>query len=165
MARLCKRAQEQGWVELGSRMIFCVRPRLEGNAHEAFWLMWILQVHSYSPPCSLLSLFFFSFLVFFFYTFFFFFFSSLFFSLSFSFLFFKVNQSWSFCRLGYSVNRSCSDLLTNFPHTWTFVCWDTKSRVCGLVFFLQSVFYIQWIPSVQLEQFSCSWASHVLCSF
>ena len=131
MARLCKRAREQGWVELGSRMNFCVRPKLEGNAHEAFWLVWILQVHSYSPPCSLLSLSlsFFSFLLFF--SILFFFFSSLLFSLSFSF-FFKVNQSWSFYRLGYSLNRTCSGLLTNIPHTWTFVCRDTKSQVCGV---------------------------------
>ena len=59
------------------------------------------------------------------------FFHSLIFFLSIYF-FLSVSQSYFFHKLGYSLNRSCNDLLTNFPHTWTFVCRDTKSQVRGV---------------------------------
>ena len=74
---------------------------------------------------SFLSIFFSIFFLFI--TFFFAFFSSFFHVLSFYFFlsiffsslspFFQVSQSWSFCKLGYSLNRTCSDFPTNFPHT------------------------------------------------
>ena len=116
---------------------------------------------------SLFYLFFLYFLlfiiIFFFASIFSFFSLSLFFFLSIFFSslspFFQVSQSWSFCKLGYSLNRTCSDFPTNFPHTSTFVCWNTKSQVCGVGVSFRV------IPSIQLEQFPYSWALYVLCSF
>jgi len=161
ISRLCKRARGQGWVDPGSGRFLCwsVGPKLEGmriwwpfDFRGSCWLR-------HTPFLAHFSLFFiylFFFLSFLFFSFFslpplllslslfcfHFFLYTLFFT---PFFFFQVSQSWSFCKLGYSLNRTCSDFPTNFPHTWTFVCWNTKSQVCsvGVSF--------RVIPSIQLE--------------
>src|SRR6185503_16150496 len=49
-------------------------------------------------------------------------------------------------------------MLTDLPHTWTFVPYDTKSQVCDVG--IPSVFRQLEVPCVQLVQFSCPRALH-----
>ena len=86
------------------------------------------------------------------------FFISLPFFLSF-FLFFEQARSDTFLKQGYSFGclELCSETLSDFPHTWTFV-WKSSVQCRG---FLSSVFQLRRDQSVQLMQTSCSRASYV----
>ena len=139
MLRLCKCGWKQGWLKLGCGMmsmgVQC--HGLEVRTIRVLRSMWILLAHSH----------FFALTYFFISPIFLLFFSSLFLS------FFSFWRGRTSTILG--TKWFCCGVLTDLPHTWTFVSHDTKSQWCG-------VGISKCVPSIREYQVCSRCSSHTL---
>ena len=137
MLRLCKCGWKQG-CGMMSMGVQC--HGLEARTRCLLRSMWSLLAHSHFLALT------------FFYLSHFFAFSSLFFLSFFFFFLFLFGKAELVPSL---VEWSCCVVLTDLPHTWTFVSHDTKSQRCG-------VSISKCVPSIREYQV-CSWcSSHIL---